>query len=124
MAQTDTKRPALDLSSLAPQAAELPKVEREKRDNPFTTWLATSYENDGAGQKVTVPAANASEVEYLIRRAANELGIGSRVVVQQKGKTLDKDERKNARGNVDVLFAAKDRKQRKQNADGTQNGNG
>lgn len=104
---------ALDISTLAPVSAELPKVTREQRDNPFTAWLATSYENDNAGQKVTVPAANVAEVTYLIRKAAGDLGIGSRVVVQQKGKTLDRDAVKTAKGNCDVLFAAKERKQRK-----------
>lgn len=110
---TTRKAPALDLSTLAPTAAELPKQERQHRDNPFVAWLTESFENDNAGRKVTVPAANVSEVEYLIRKAAQDLNIGSRVVVQKNGKTLDKDARKSATGSVDVLFSAKNRKQRK-----------
>jgi hypothetical protein len=120
MAETKNTKPALDLSTLAPQDAEVPSQQRERKhkDNPFVQWLADSYANQ-TGKSVTVPAANAGEVEYLIRRAADELGIGARVVVQNsKGETLDKDARKSAKGNLTVLFAGKDRKARK-NADVT-----
>lgn len=107
---------ALDLSTLAPETVDLPAVQRERahRDNPFVQWLAETYES-GTGRKVTVPAANRSEVEYLIRRAADELGIGARVVVQNsKGETLsNNDSKKAARGNVTVMFQGKQRKARK-----------
>lgn len=112
---TDTTKPALDLTALAPVDAEVPAMQRERkhRDNPFVAWLAESYEK-GTGKSVTVPAANVSEVEYLIRRAADDIGCGARVVVQNaKGETLDKDAKKSARGNLTVLFMGKDRKTRK-----------
>lgn len=116
MAKNSTAtRPALDLSTLAPVNAEVPSQQRERRvkDNPFVAWLADSFENK-TGKSVTVPAANVGEVEYLIRRAADELKIGARVVVQDsKGNTLDKDAKRNAKGNLTVLFAGKDRKTRK-----------
>ena len=93
--------------------------ERKHRDNPFVAWLAESYDK-GTGKSVTVPAANVGEVQYLIRRAADEIGCGSRVVVQNsKGETLDRDAQKSAKGNLTVLFQGKDRKTRKSP---TQNG--
>lgn len=118
------KTPELDLSKLAPVAAELPKVSRDKRDNPFTPWLRESNDGrdagkEGKGKRVTVPAVNVGEVEYLIRKAATELGIGARVVIQNtKGETVTKDQTKgiaakNRAAQVHVLFSAKDRKSRK-----------
>lgn len=112
---TTRKAPALDLTALVPTEAVVPKSTRETkhRDNPFVQWLAESFESS-TGKSVTVPAANAGEVEYLIRRAADELSIGARVVVQDgKGNTLDKDARKAHKGNVTVLFMGKARKARK-----------
>ncbi len=116
MADTkNTAKPSLDLSSLVPVAAEVPKVARERKhkDNPFVAWLAASYENDGAGQSVNVPDENVGEIEYLIRLAAQDLGIGSRVVKQpaedEKGKAI--------KGQTTIIYAGKDRKVRKADAD-------
>lgn len=111
----DNKNTALDLTALVPTDATLPSTAREGKykDNPFEAWLADSYENK-TGKSVTVPAANVKEVQYLIRRAADTLKIGSRVVVQNgKGETLDREAIKTAKGNLTVLFAGKDRKQSK-----------
>jgi hypothetical protein len=115
MADTKNTKPALDLAALVPTDAEVPTMQRERkhRDNPFVAWLSESYSTE-TGKSVTVPAANVGELEYLIRRASDDLGIGARVVVQNsKGETLDKDARKNAKGNLTVLFAGKDRKTRR-----------
>jgi len=103
---TPTKNtPKLNLESLTAVEAEVPKQTRERKhaDNPFTAWLAESYES-GKGRSVTIPNANATEVEYLIRRASNDLGIGARVV---------KQENKPRKGQTTVLFQGKARKQRK-----------
>lgn len=119
MAENKNTKPALDLTSLVPTDAEVPATQRERkhRDNPFVAWLADSYEHS-TGKSVTVPAANVGEVEYLIRRAADEIGCGARVVVQNsKGETLDKDAKKSAKGNLTVLFMGKDRKSRKSSTD-------
>lgn len=103
--KTDTNKPALDLSALVPVEAEVPKMQRERkhRDNPFTAWLAESFEQ-GTGKSVTVPNANVGEVEYLIRRAADDLNIGARVV-----KTEDSPKK----GQTTVVFAGKERKTRR-----------
>lgn len=105
--KTDSK--PLDLSALTVAEADVPKQTRERKhkDNPFEAWLAESYES-GTGRAVAVPTANASEVEYLIRRASNDLGIGARVV---------KVEDSPRKGHTTIKFQGKERKQRKTTAD-------
>lgn len=81
------------LSGLSVETAELPKSEggrgRKVKDNPFTAWVRDSYA-DGNGRQVTVPGANAKEACYLIRQAAQDLGLGVRVVaLNAKGVKLD-----------------------------------
>lgn len=109
--------PALDLSALAISEADVPKQQRERavKDNPFLPALTESYETD-TGRQVQVPAQNTRQVIYLIRQAANDLGIGARIVVQNsKGETVEqkKDSLNALRGRVTVLFAGKDRKRRR-----------
>lgn len=99
--------PALDLSALAPVDAEVPTTTRERKhkDNPFLAWLAESFEKK-IGKAVTVPKANVGEVEYLIRAASNELGIGARVVKSEPKA-----------GKVTITFAGQTRKNRKTKAE-------
>jgi len=119
MARSTTPAPAFDVSALSIQEAELPANTRERKvkDNPFVPALTESYEQE-TGRQVTVPAQNTQQVLYLIRQAANDLGIGARIVVQNnKGETVEqrKDALKALRGNVTVKFAGKDRTQRRNN---------
>lgn len=107
------------LTGLSAETAELPKAEggrgRKVKDNPFTNWVRESY-SDGAGRSVTVPGANAKEACYLIRSAANDLGLGVRVVVtDSKGKKLDaatvaSHAENGSKAQVKVLFQGKDKR--------------
>lgn len=107
------------LSGLSAAPAELPKAEggrgRKVKDNPFVAWVRESYA-DGNGRQVVVPGANAKEAAYLIRSAANDLGLGVRVVVQDnKGNKLDAKAvaglaEKGSKANVTVLFQGKDKR--------------
>lgn len=121
MAKTETPKPAFDFSTLAPEVAELPKQNRDAKPNPFVDYLAESYaewseDNSKGGRKVTVPAAHATEVRNLIRRAADGLNIGSRVVLlDSKGATIDQREPAKfpKSGNVTVMYCGRNRKARK-----------
>lgn len=107
------------LSGLSVKTAELPKAEggrgRKVKDNPFTAWVRESYA-DGNGRSVTVPGANAKEACYLIRSAANDLGLGVRVVVtDSKGNKLDAKTvadhaEKGSKANVNVMFQGKEKR--------------
>lgn len=108
------------LSGLSAAPAELPKAEggrdRKVKDNPFTNWVRESY-NDGQGRSVTVSGANAKEACYLIRSAANDLGLGVRVVAQNsKGDKLDAKTvadmaEKGSTAKVKILFQGKEKRQ-------------
>jgi hypothetical protein len=122
-----TTAPAFDFSAVAVTEAELPKSatgrERKHAVNPFTEILAASYEaftsNGNPGRQITIPGKQAHEAVYLIRQAADDLGIGSRVVLRDsKGNTVATKDAKDIRGNVVVLFGAKNRKQRKDAVNG------
>lgn len=107
------------LSGLTAETATLPKAEggrgRKVKDNPFTAWVSESYA-DGNGRSVTVPGANAKEACYLIRSAANDLGLGVRVVAQNaKGQKLDAKTvadmaEKGSTAKVTVLFQGKEKR--------------
>lgn len=107
------------LSGLKAETAELPKAEggrgRKVKDNPFTAWVSDSYA-DGKGRSVTVPGANVKEAAYLIRSAADDLGLGVRVVAQNsKGVKLTVEQikdmaEKNSTAQVKILFQGKDKR--------------
>lgn len=84
------------LAGLSVETAELPARTsgrgRKVKDNPFTAWVADSY-GDKTGRSVPVPVANVKDVQYLIRAAAADLGIGVRiVVVDARGNTVKNEE--------------------------------
>lgn len=95
------------------EAVELPKVnrtggggrERAVQDNPFVQTLQDSYQTD-MGKAVTVPARHAVKTEYLIRQAAEDLGIGVRVVRIVDGERVEKAALKdlNQNKNVKIMF--------------------
>lgn len=107
------------LSGLKAETAELPKSEggrgRKVKDNPFTAWVSDSYA-DGKGRSVTVPAANVKEAAYLIRSAADDLGLGVRVVaLNSKGVKLSVDQIKDAAekgstAQTKVMFQGKEKR--------------
>jgi len=107
------------LTGLSAAPAELPKAEggrsRKVKDNPFTAWVRESYA-DGNGRSVTVPGENVKEAVYLVRSAANDLGLGIRVVVtDSKGNKLDAAKilelsEKGSKAQVKVLFQGQDKR--------------
>jgi hypothetical protein len=118
---TAPKAPAFDASALTVQDAELPKQTRSGNagPNPFLPVLTASKDHGNAGKSVNVPAGNVGQVQYLIRRAAADLGVGSRIVLRNsKGDTLDKAALKSMpkTAQVTVLFASKARKQSRKGA--------
>jgi hypothetical protein len=107
------------LSGLSVETAELPKGEggrgRKVKDNPFTQWVSDSYATE-SGRSVTVPGANVKEAAYLIRQAAQDLGLGVRVVaLNSKGdkldvKTIQEMAEKGSTAKVKVMFQGKDKR--------------
>lgn len=107
------------LTGLSAAPAELPKSEggrgRKVKDNPFTAWVRESYA-DGNGRQVELNGANAKEACYLIRQAAQDLGLGVRVVVlNSKGVKLDAKSvadmaDKNSTAKVRVMFQGKEKR--------------
>lgn len=101
---------AFDASSLSVETAEMPASQRANaRPNPFVDTLVTSYEEwskdkSKGGRKVTVAVKDAGSVKYLIRDAARRAGVGSRLVEQENTPR---------KGQVTILFAAKDAKKKK-----------
>lgn len=76
------------LSNLQAEETALPEIQRAGggngrtrvvQDNPFVPWLQESKEKE-IGKAVTVKASQAKKTEYLIRQAAQDLGLGVRVV--------------------------------------------
>lgn len=118
---------SFDFSAVSVAEAEMPKSgagrPRKTENNPFTEVLAQSYEafkaGGNAGRQIKVPGANVGEAVYLIRQAADDLKIGSRVLIRDgKGQTVTaKDAKDKApRAQHTVLFSAKDRKKRAEDA--------
>lgn len=132
-----TAAPAFDFAD-----ATLPAITRTTETsgpNPFADVLLQSKEQ-GKGKAVTVPADKVGEVLRYIRRAANDLNIGSRIVLVSAkdnsklsvevvggtktgegkhartvgGKTVPvREDGTQYRGNVKVLFQGQKRKARK-----------
>lgn len=100
-----------DFSNLSATETELPKREggrtRVVQDNPFVPWVQESY-NTGTGRAVEVPNEMVKKTEYLIRQAAEDLGIGVRVVM-----SLDKEAREKAPKNKKVRVSFQGQEKRK-----------
>jgi hypothetical protein len=89
------------LSNLQAEETTLPEIkragggngrERAVQDNPFVGWLSETWDAETltskAGKAVTVKASQARKTEYLIRQAAQDLGLGVRVVHMVDGKEI------------------------------------
>jgi hypothetical protein len=101
-----TEAPALDLSALSIETAELSPIRRQRkhRDNPFVGAMAESW-NSGTARAVTVPDANVTEVVYLIRRAADEIDVRDEDGNEARaGVRVEKVE--NGNGSTTVKFQA------------------
>jgi hypothetical protein len=100
-----------DFSSLSAEVTELPKREggrtRKIQNNPFLPWVQESY-STGTGRAVEVPNEHVKRTEYLIRQAAEDLGIGVRVVM-----SLDKEARDKAPKNKKVRVSFQGQEKRK-----------
>lgn len=94
--------PPLDVAALAVEAAPVPtRKTRAAAHNPFTEHVKDSYEYE-EGRAVVVDAIQKGRVESLIRRAADALGIGVSIQIDD----VDGDR-------VKVSFAGKERRKRK-----------
>lgn len=99
-----------DFSALAPVKTEMPARQggrtRTVQDNPFIPWVQESY-SEKTGRAVEVPNEMVKKTEYLIRQAAEDLGIGVRVVM-----SLDKEAREKAPKNkkVRISFQGQDKR--------------
>lgn len=101
-----------DFGALTVETAEtIPGVKRGRRasvESPFVPVMRESYENGGAGRKLTIPAAHVKDATYLLRQAAAQVGCGATIRVTNKtgdvltGAEIDK---LNPRTNVNVIFA-------------------
>lgn len=87
--RTRTTKPAIDYSQLTAEDAAPVKGQRSHllEGTPFVGWLRESYDAFQAGspkgKAVTVPEAAAKQTTYLIRMAAQEVGCGVRVLVDE-----------------------------------------
>lgn len=106
-----------DFSALSVEEAELPAIQRGRsraiEDNPFLAPVGESY-TDGKGRAVKVPNEHYKTTERLIRQAAQDLGLGVRVV-----PSLNKDEREKAAKNkmVTVKFQGQQKRNRRTKAE-------
>jgi hypothetical protein len=81
-----------DFANLTPEVAELPKREGGGRtaselvkNNPFRKFVSDTYNEEGStGMAVTVPKSQLKTTQRLIRKAAEDLGIGVRIVTTPK----------------------------------------
>lgn len=91
-----------DFSSVeVTDVAEMPKGTRKRdgKPNPFLAQMTASKENDWAPKQITIPEDAVKSAKGFIRRAADDLGCGARIV-----------ERNNEDGTVTVFFSAKQRR--------------
>jgi len=99
------------LNGLSVTETELPKREggrqRKIQDNPFVPWVQESY-NTRTGRAVEVPNEHVKKTEYLIRQAAEDLGLGVRIVF-----SLDKEAREKAPKNKKVRVSFQGQEKRK-----------
>lgn len=114
-AESDAKAggDGFDFSALAVQDASqdaLPAIQRkrEQKPNPLELPVKDSYEHDKVKQ-VNVPEAQVKHAVNLIRRAANKMKIGVRVVTNDP---VD--------GHVLIVFKAKERAKRKSKDESTE----
>lgn len=100
--------------NLKVETAALPKVTRtrETGPNPLTDHVSASFA-EGAGKSFNLPGENARKAVGYLRSAAQSLGVGIRIVVQDKsGNVLDTAAIKalyvgKSKAHVTVMFEAK-----------------
>ena len=111
-------------NDLTPEIAELPAIKRERASgpNPFKDMLAASFA-DGKGRAVTIPAEHVADAQRLIRRAADSLNIGARIILDNGRKdfkctpdVVKEWAEKKSQAKVKVMFEGKERRARKTKA--------
>lgn len=115
---------AFDFGKLEAQETTLPKRHggrtRKYTENPFLAWVGDSYQSK-TGRSVTVPKSQLSDVQYLIRAAASDLGIGVRIVVTgAKGEQLDREAIKKSADTRNIKVAFQGQEKRKYEKKATQ----
>lgn len=82
-------------------AAEMPKStrKREAKPNPFLAVMTESKDNDWAAKQITIPEDAVKAAKGYIRRAADTLECGARIV-----------ERSNDDDSVTLFFSARPRR--------------
>lgn len=109
---------ALNFDSINVEVADLPEVPgrggggRPAKDNPFTPMLSESFA-DGRGRGITVERKDVKEAVYLLRRAAQSIEIGVRIVLTDaKGNVVAPADIENLseRQKVRVLFQGKEKR--------------
>jgi hypothetical protein len=114
-----------DVNSLSITEATLPERTNGRtakyETNPFESVLQGSWDafqrDENAGRQVKVPKSQFGDVRYLIRKAAEKLGIGVRIVTNPTGEVLEKASDNKV---VTVLFQA----QKKRNYEGKKKNSG
>lgn len=106
-----------DFSTLTVEETELPGVRRGRtrhiEHNPFLGPVGDSY-NDGKGRAVKVPNEHYKTTENLIRRAAEDLEIGVRVVPSLTAEERDKAPKNKT---VTVKFQGQPKRKRRTKAE-------
>ncbi|HEY1213245.1 MAG TPA: hypothetical protein VGE93_06400 [Bryobacteraceae bacterium] len=87
---------AFDFGNIAAEEVEeSPEASGGKRRkyevNPFEQWVKESYET-GNGKQVVLPPKAVKDALKLIRDAAEDLGIGARTRLYNKGQRLNQNE--------------------------------
>lgn len=115
---------AFSFDGLKAEVTELPAITRDRGTgfNPFKQMLADSYA-DNKGRQVVIPAEAVAEAQRLIRRAADQLKIGSRIVIDNGKKDfkctpdiVKEWAEKKSKAQITVKFQAQDRRERKARA--------
>lgn len=80
------------LASLNVVKADVPDPASKRRqveNNPFVAWVGDSF-SEGTGRAVPVENQHVKKTVYLIRQAANDLGLGVRIVTSLTQEEMDK----------------------------------
>lgn len=103
-----------DFSAVSVETAELPEITRPRAEqpNPFAAPLADSYSTK-TGRAVTLPKSQVPAAERMLRRAADKMNIGCRIVRASKdGKSMTAEDFEKAgdQRQIRLMFQGQDRR--------------